>query len=1109
MANTTLQEAVSRFGADAKAKLAGYSISGQPEDQLRAPLEQLIRSLGAIAAFAAEDINPIGETLISGMQTRPDYAVEYRKALIGFIEVKAPGKGCDPRNFSDAHDKTQWGKLKSLPNLIYTDGNGFTLWRDGKLIGKPVLLEGGIENAGAKLTAPDGLIPLFADFLGWTPITPKNAKALAEVSARLCRFLRDEVLEEMEQGNSALKNLKHDWQKLLFPEADDAQFADGYAQAVTFGLLVARAYDIPLKEGIDLAALRLKKSNTLIGTALGILTGDAGSQKTLKTSISALLRVLHEVNWHEVSKDKPEAWLYFYEDFLGVYDNALKKKTGSYYTPPEVVEAMVRLVDEALRGPLFERPEGLASSDVTIADPAVGTGTFLLGVLRHIAETTRQSYGDELVPGAVAAASKRMFGFELQFGPFAVAQLRLLAEMRSLMNVSLTKDEDAPTPEVNLYITDTLGNPFAEEEQLPQVVEAVAKSRREANKVKRGQPITVVIGNPPYKHHAAGKGSWIENGSDGRPSPMSRWTPPLDWGLGTHTHHLKNLYVYFWRWATLKVFGSGWQDATAERDTDRHGVACFISAAGFLNGPGFEKMREDLRRDCSEIWVVDCSPDGHQPDVPTRIFQGVQQPVCIVLAARSPEKDRSKPAKVHCVSLPEGKRELKFNALNSLSLRSSDWQDGPSGWREAFLPERAAYWSSCLPLPNCFNWAGSGVTPHRIWPIAADNTTLENRWEMLRKEKDPYTKERLFQPDSDRNVNSVVNRSLDRQPVRQSAVTNDSGKAVPAVRYGYRSFDRQWILPDSRLLSRARPELWKLHSLKQAFMTGVERVTPKNGPAITLTSLIPDLDHYHGRGGRVYPLYADAKAEHSNISQALLDVLAEAYGAMPSAEDVFAYIAAVLAHPAFTARFRTDLKQPGLRVPFTADAALYAEGTALGRELIWLHTYGERFHDASAGRPKGAPRLPQGQWPQFVPGKPIAPAPEPLPDVMDYDPVAQRLKIGKGEIGNVTPAMRDYEVSGKNVLTQWFSYRRRDRTKPVIGDRRPPSPLEKIQPDGWLHEYTADLLDLLHVLGRLIELEPKQTDLLSRICDGALVPKQAFVDAGLAENSSSVDDETE
>jgi len=73
------------------------------------------------------------------------------------------------------------------------------------------------------------------------------------------------------------------------------------------------------------------------------------------------------------------------------------------------------------------------------------------------------------------------------------------------------------------------------------------------------------------------------------------------------------------------------------------------------------------------------------------------------------------------------------------------------------------------------------------------------------------------------------------------------------------------------------------------------------------------------------------------------------------------------------------------------------------------------------------------------------------------------------------------------VLRQWFSYRRRDRTKPIIGDRRPPSPLDAIQPDGWLNEYTTDLMDLLHVLGRLVLLEPAQADLMHRILGKALL----------------------
>ena len=211
---------------------------------------------------------------------------------------------------------------------------------------------------------------------------------------------------------------------------------------------------------------------------------------------------------------------------------------------------------------------------------------------------------------------------------------------------------------------------------------------------------------------------------------------------------------------------------------------------------------------------------------------------------------------------------------------------------------------------------------------------------------------------------------------------------------------------------------------------------------------------------------------------------------------MIAYLAAVMAHPGFTARFKADLVRPGLRVPLTADAKLFAEAVALGAEVVWLHTYGERFVDAAAGRPKRSAAPAEGEAP-FIPTKGEIPgAPEPLPDTMDHDPALQRLKVGKGYVENVTPQMWAYEVSGKHVLWHWFSYRRRDRTKPLIGDKRPPSPLDKIQPDYWLPEYTSDLLDLLNVLGRLITLEPKQADLLDRICAGRLRSADELREAG-------------
>jgi hypothetical protein len=105
-------------------------------------------------------------------------------------------------------------------------------------------------------------------------------------------------------------------------------------------------------------------------------------------------------------------------------------------------------------------------------------------------------------------------------------------------------------------------------------------------------------------------------------------------------------------------------------------------------------------------------------------------------------------------------------------------------------------------------------------------------------------------------------------------------------------------------------------------------------------------------------------------------------------------------------------------------------------------------------------------------------------------------EVATPAIDNVTPEMWAYEVSGKQVLWHWFSYRRRDRSRPIIGDRRPPSPLNKIQPDHWLPEYTTDLLDLLNVLGRLVMLEPAQSDLLSRICAGKLLSADDLREAG-------------
>ena len=197
-----------------------------------------------------------------------------------------------------------------------------------------------------------------------------------------------------------------------------------------------------------------------------------------------------------------------------------------------------------------------------------------------------------------------------------------------------------------------------------------------------------------------------------------------------------------------------------------------------------------------------------------------------------------------------------------------------------------------------------------------------------------------------------------------------------------------------------------------------------------------------------------------------------------------AYLAAVAANPAYTARFQPDLAQPGLRIPLTARGKLFTEAVELGRRVIWLHTYGERCIDPKADHPHGPPRLPKESAPRIPKAGAIPSDAESMPDEMHYNAGKEWLVVGTGYIENVPPAVWNYEVSGKRVLTQWFSYRKKNRERPIIGDRRPPSKLGDIQPEGWLHEYTVELLNVLHVLGGLVSSEAAQADLLKRICDG-------------------------
>ncbi|MBI4505360.1 MAG: DNA methyltransferase, partial [Chloroflexi bacterium] len=293
------------------------------------------------------------------------------------------------------------------------------------------------------------------------------------------------------------------------------------------------------------------------------------------------------------------------------------------------------------------------------------------------------------------------------------------------------------------------------------------------------------------------------------------------------------------------------------------------------------------------------------------------------------------------------------------------------------------------------------------------------------------------------------------------------------ARYGYRSFDRQWILVDSRLADYLRPDLWRAQGERQVYLTTLLHHPLGQGPALTASALIADLHHFRGSygGKQVFLLYRTAEATEPNILPGLLDRLGKTYNRKVTPEDFLAYVYGVLAQPAFTTRFTKELETRELRVPITKDGGLFEEVRTVGAQLLCLHTYGERFVPRGGPRghvPRGAARC----------AKPVPGDPDGYPDSFHYDDATGTLHVGEGTFQPVAREVFEFEVSGLKVVQSWLRYRMKR------GAGKKSSPLDDIRPERWTSEFTTELLELLWVLEATIAGYPEQAKLLEAVIAG-------------------------
>uniref|UniRef100_UPI0026F32865 type ISP restriction/modification enzyme n=1 Tax=Rothia mucilaginosa TaxID=43675 RepID=UPI0026F32865 len=403
-----------------------------------------------------------------------------------------------------------------------------------------------------------------------------------------------------------------------------------------------------------------------------------------------------------------------------------------------------------------------------------------------------------------------------------------------------------------------------------------------------------------------------------------------------------------------------------------------------------------------------------------------------------------------------------------------------SGWGDKFAPEAGGDWDSYPELPDFYASYFPGVKPNKTWVYAPSESVLQERWAELIEGNDLEVRAERFKetsstgiavgkkplPGSDTFQGSL--ESLNDQITRE--IIPDAPNIVPV---GYRSFDRRYILADSRLLHRASRDLWEHRVPEQIFIVEQHARHPQAGPGLYFDALIPDMNAFNNRGGRAHPVLNVNGTP--NLTEPVAQMLRERFGDNAPGDLVY-YLAALTGHPGYVRTFDEPLQQAGIRVPLTADPELWERAVQLGKQVVWLHTYGER------GDPlPGMERLHQ------LPEGADYTLPYSIQDVGN-NPVMGTISFGKARCENVEKRVFDYTVGGNQVLGLWAKYRLK---KPVV--RRSSSLNDIVQrewPDAWSEEYER----LLYTLTHLVHLEPSQEKLLDEVLAGEQIFREEFVD---------------
>lgn len=602
-----------------------------------------------------------------------------------------------------------------------------------------------------------------------------------------------------------------------------------------------------------------------------------------------------------------------YDKFFSTGFSATAEKLGIVFTPVEIVDFIVKSVDEVLKKH-FGR--GLAAENVHVLDPFTGTGTFITRTLEYL--------NQEMQRGEITLADiTRKYTQELHANEIVLLSYYIAAINIESVFDEINGDEDY-IPFDGIVLADT----FESTENADVLDEDIFTGNNKRLKKQQEVPITAIISNPPY---SVGQRSENDNNQNVHYEKLEqhiRETYAKN-SKSKNSSSLMDSYIKAFRWASDRLGDNG--------------VIGFITNAGYLDSNSADGMRNSLYSEFNYLYIFNLRGNARTSGELRRkerdnVFgQGTRTPIVISILV----KDGSDKHELLYHDIGDYlSRQQKLDIISQAgSVNGIEWITVAPDDNNDWLNQRDTHYQTFVSISQdaagILLPGGQGIQTNRdAWVYGFSKAGVETNSRRLLK-----------------NYNDEVILVKSKQITSESGLTDDATKIKwtselkktamkgtqldyhsEKMRLGlYRPFTKKWLYYDKPLIHRIGHYVAEFGDSNKVILT-TGKGTSREFSNIA-TDLTPDVQLL--MNCQAFMRYNNEVQEDAlfqtgrdNVSETFANKLGL------STDDTYAYVYGVLNSPEYQSRYANDLKKDLARIPVLKNIEQYV---AIGKQLMDLH----------------------------------------------------------------------------------------------------------------------------------------------------------------------------